>query len=379
MSAADFDGDGDVDAADNTAYSNANTAGDPSADLNLDSVVDFNDTLAWNNLYNAGETGGRSVLSRSSVRNRIGYAGYQHDPSITGSAQSSGQGRYWTHIALYDATLGRLTVRRKNNAPSQPLVDLMSGRRCEPWGKSVGDTNVPYQCIRARPINLDRGSFRSHIIQGHAAPERRPWVLRHSWKVEATDDNIKIRNVASGAKWNEQGAAPVYAESFAELNANIPIECVREERDPGPPPLYRFIPDLGSHSLSRNVQAGYAESAISPIQTSWTNPNDPFPILSVRFTLAAAFAPTVPQTGTNVTAGIVLGNKLIRFQTQGGISVTYSPDVLLSNDVDFLLKWQCECCAYRYRPIGSQEWRTVDNCGALSGVSPDPSTSNPVP
>jgi RHS repeat-associated protein len=111
VSAADFDGDGDVDAADNTAYSNANTAGDPSADLNLDGVVDFNDTLAWNNLYNAGETGGRSVLSLSSVRNRIGYAGYQHDPSITGSAQASGQGKYHVRFRVYDAGVGRWTRR----------------------------------------------------------------------------------------------------------------------------------------------------------------------------------------------------------------------------------------------------------------------------
>jgi len=111
IAAADFDGDGDVDSADNTAYSNANTAGDPSADLNLDSVVDFNDTLAWNNLYNVGETGGRSVLSRTSVRNRIGYAGYQHDPSITGSAQGSGQGKYHVRFRVYDAGIGRWTRR----------------------------------------------------------------------------------------------------------------------------------------------------------------------------------------------------------------------------------------------------------------------------
>jgi RHS repeat-associated protein len=111
IAAADFDGDGDVDAADNTAYSNANTAGDPSADLNLDGVVDFNDTLAWNNLYSAAETGGRSVLSRASVRNRIGYAGYQHDPSISGSAQASGQGKYHVRHRVYDAGVGRWTKR----------------------------------------------------------------------------------------------------------------------------------------------------------------------------------------------------------------------------------------------------------------------------
>jgi len=111
IAAADFDGDGDVDAADNTAYSAANTAGDPSADLNLDNVVDFNDTLLWITLYNAAETGGRSVLSRSSVRNRIGYAGYQHDPSITGSAQASGQSKYHVRNRLLDSSLGRWTRR----------------------------------------------------------------------------------------------------------------------------------------------------------------------------------------------------------------------------------------------------------------------------
>jgi RHS repeat-associated protein len=111
IAAADFNGDGDVDAADNTAYSNANTAGDPSADLNLDNVVDFNDTLLWNNLYTTAETGGRSVLSRSSVRNRIGYAGYQHDPAVTGSAQASGQGKYHVRHRVYDAGVGRWTRR----------------------------------------------------------------------------------------------------------------------------------------------------------------------------------------------------------------------------------------------------------------------------
>jgi len=111
VSAADFDADGDVDSADNSAFYAAHGNEDPSADLNLDGVVDFNDILAWIGVYNAGETGGRSALSRASIRNRIGYAGYQHDPSLTGSAQASGQSKYHVRHRVYDASIGRWTRR----------------------------------------------------------------------------------------------------------------------------------------------------------------------------------------------------------------------------------------------------------------------------
>lgn len=92
------------------------------ADANLDGVVDFNDILEWIGVYNAGETGGRSVLSRASIRNRLGYAGYQHDPSITGSGQGSGQSKYHVRHRVCDASVGRWTRRDPLGYVSGPTV-----------------------------------------------------------------------------------------------------------------------------------------------------------------------------------------------------------------------------------------------------------------
>jgi RHS repeat-associated protein len=199
VAAADFDADGDVDAADNTAYSNANTAGDPSADLNLDNVVDFNDTLAWNNLYNAAETGGRSVLSRSSVRNRIGYAGYQHDPSITGSAQASGQGKYHVRHRVYDAGIGRWTRRDPagftdsmslygygTNLPQSQTDQLGLSVQGKPLACLIGevraDTLSPGQgaCDQRASRNCAVGyaRFRFGVFGPWPCPENYAWIVQ---------------------------------------------------------------------------------------------------------------------------------------------------------------------------------------------------------
>ena len=86
----DYDLDGDVDAADTTALGNFIAGGSYgwNLDFNGDGVADSNDTdehAAYVTGYDKG-LGGRTVLSRSGVRNRAGYAGYEFEPALPNSA-----------------------------------------------------------------------------------------------------------------------------------------------------------------------------------------------------------------------------------------------------------------------------------------------------
>ncbi|MDX2146600.1 MAG: RHS repeat-associated core domain-containing protein [Planctomycetota bacterium] len=89
---------------------------DDCGDMSVDGQVDFDDYLdfiaAWDG--GAGEEGGAigsGQLSRASVGNRIGYAGYQFDPSIAGASSGGGAGKYHVRHRVYDAGMGRWTRR----------------------------------------------------------------------------------------------------------------------------------------------------------------------------------------------------------------------------------------------------------------------------
>ena len=86
----DYDLDGDVDGADTTALGNFIAGGSYgwNLDFNGDGNVDSGDTdehAAYVTGYDKG-LGGRTVLSRSGVRNRAGYAGYEFEPALPNSA-----------------------------------------------------------------------------------------------------------------------------------------------------------------------------------------------------------------------------------------------------------------------------------------------------
>jgi RHS repeat-associated protein len=80
---ADFDRDGDIDAADDTAFYAAvgGGPGNPDVDFDGDSGTDY-DLDAFDESHAAASTGGRGVQSRSATANRAGYAGYQWDPVV---------------------------------------------------------------------------------------------------------------------------------------------------------------------------------------------------------------------------------------------------------------------------------------------------------
>ncbi len=82
----DYDTDGDVDAGDVTFLDSAINGGTGWwRDFNRDGAENGSDTgdLDTYRTGYSGGTGGRDVLSRSGIANRIGYAGYQWDPAIS--------------------------------------------------------------------------------------------------------------------------------------------------------------------------------------------------------------------------------------------------------------------------------------------------------
>ncbi len=100
----DYDRDGDVDSADQSAFISDWGAGSPSADLDESGGVDGDDLTVFGAWYtaNTGKVGGRGVLSEESVGNRIGYAGYRWDPATS-----------LNHVRhrVYNPEMGRWTRR----------------------------------------------------------------------------------------------------------------------------------------------------------------------------------------------------------------------------------------------------------------------------
>lgn len=82
ISAGDYDRSGTITTADDTAFDTDWNNTHARADINFDGSVDLNDFFAFYNAYGTGEGGGRDVASRSSVKNRTTYAGFQWDQSV---------------------------------------------------------------------------------------------------------------------------------------------------------------------------------------------------------------------------------------------------------------------------------------------------------
>jgi RHS repeat-associated protein len=117
ISPADYNGDAAVDQFDYLDFMADYDAENVRADINFDGTTDFYDYLDYIAEYDSGNGesgGGRSSLSRASINNRIGYAGYQWDPSIRGSITGTGgasAGKYHVRHRVLDAGQGRWTKR----------------------------------------------------------------------------------------------------------------------------------------------------------------------------------------------------------------------------------------------------------------------------
>ncbi len=157
----DFDRDGFVTGDDNTAFDDAYTNGRPKADLDFDGYVTGDDNTLWDTYYSNGQNLGRGTLSRSDLNNRAGYAGYQLDPTFTGSP-SGGRSLYHVRHRVLDSGLGRWTRRdpagyvdsasQYNYVTSRPLEHLDPlGDRSLPcvgrWCQPGGDPD-PVECCR---------------------------------------------------------------------------------------------------------------------------------------------------------------------------------------------------------------------------------------
>ena len=110
MPTGDADTDGDWDATDSADIGSNYTPGSAYAvrrDADLDGDVDANDVTHASSITGGYQTLGRDVLTSAGVRSRIGYAGYQYDPTFAGLDRHL----YHVRFRVYDAELGRWTRR----------------------------------------------------------------------------------------------------------------------------------------------------------------------------------------------------------------------------------------------------------------------------
>ncbi len=135
---ADYDMDGDIDSADQTAWFAAVGGGNGNTDLDFDGDnATSADDDAFFASYGAASTGGRGALSRGKTANRIGYAGYQWDQSATA---------YHVRHRVYRPEIGQWTRRDpiKNItlyefAARRPVVMIdPDGRLAQPAGPGGG-------------------------------------------------------------------------------------------------------------------------------------------------------------------------------------------------------------------------------------------------
>jgi len=137
----DYDLDGDVDASDTTALQNfIGGAGGWNLDFNRDGNTDSDDVTEHTS-YRTGYTGGsggRGTLSRSAIRNRLGYAGYHYDDTISA---------YHVRHRVYLPEIGRWSRRDPAGYVDGMSLFLMA---------AAGNSNaVDPDGLRATPVGLN--------------------------------------------------------------------------------------------------------------------------------------------------------------------------------------------------------------------------------
>ncbi|MCC6228391.1 MAG: hypothetical protein IT432_04100 [Phycisphaerales bacterium] len=115
----DYNRDGYVNGIDYDDFADDFENGRPEADANFDGYVNGLDYDEFAEAWENPSTAGRNVLSASSIGNRIGYAGYQHEPAV----QGAGRAVYHVRYRTYDCAIG-LWLQRDHLARVSPFVSL---------------------------------------------------------------------------------------------------------------------------------------------------------------------------------------------------------------------------------------------------------------
>ncbi len=99
----DYNRDGFVNGTDFDDYGDDFDNARAEADVNFDGSVNGDDYDLFAEWFDAPSTAGRFTLSASLIGNRVGYAGYQHDPTFIGASRAI----FHVRNRVYDAGLGR--------------------------------------------------------------------------------------------------------------------------------------------------------------------------------------------------------------------------------------------------------------------------------
>ncbi|MCC6738987.1 MAG: RHS repeat-associated core domain-containing protein [Planctomycetia bacterium] len=130
------------------AYNGGAGAWDARVDLDLSGTLTSADDTLFTAEFVAGEAGGYRVLSRPSLANRLGYAGYQHAPELAKT-------RWHVRHRVLDSETGRWTRRDPAGYVDGPNMYLYANdnsvRNLDPlgliWWICGADTNNSFNII----------------------------------------------------------------------------------------------------------------------------------------------------------------------------------------------------------------------------------------
>lgn len=229
----DYDLDGDVDSADTTALSNFIAgAGGWNLDFNRDGNTDGDDTTehaTYRTGYTGG-TGGRGVLSRSALRNRLGYAGYQFDDTMSA---------YHVRHRVYMPEIGRWTRRDPlGYVDGMGLYEYVGTR---PLASVDSDGQSASRCLGG--CASEEGT--SEAVSGGWDPVIPGGVVPPDWKPPASWERTRCppRVLGALARWCKSACKTAYPntqthqaslECFVDtMTGTFHVVCSCERQAPG--------------------------------------------------------------------------------------------------------------------------------------------------
>jgi RHS repeat-associated protein len=259
--AADVDGDGDVDSADQSIISALaagkgtpidNPAYRAEADLNRDGIIDGDDVTL------AGTTRGAlgaGALSSAAVGNIVGYCGYLINDEIPGA------GQYHVRHRVYDVALGRWLTR-------------------DPLG-FVDGMNL-YEYVGSRPgVRLDPRGLRFRVTwDALSAPPREARLAWNGLELSNSDiDRFDAISIAS------QAARPFTPNAAQGLRWYL--------ENSGTTRYVKTVPMLVASATARNTVAGEVEAA-ARAAAAWYD-KERWPNVSIRLLAGWQRPPFIPK------------------------------------------------------------------------------------